>query len=110
MAKEMESMKATFHILPNGEKASNYYQYVMKMEDFRKKAYLVVWGHVTQKLEVVPYSSNWRETAHIALTMAILGLELGDADFVIIVHAWYRLKSTAQIHCENLISRHYILC
>ena len=126
MVKEMENMKVTFHILTNGERASNWYQHVIKMEDFRRKACLMMGVNVTQTLEVVPYFSYPRETVDIALTMALLCLEFGNADnSVIIVYALYRLKSRGaycmqelgyefgrptQTCCQDLISGHCILC
>ena len=77
IAKEMETVKIAFQILANGENAHDGYQLVnchmvfcIKMENFRRKACLIVGGHVTQTQNIIAYSSAvTRETVRIALKM-----------------------------------------
>ena len=72
--KEMEYVKIAFQIIPRGKKPPNGFQYAhchmvfdIKMEDFWRKACLVVGGHMTQLPDNVTYSSVvTRETVCIA--------------------------------------------
>ena len=80
IAKETETIKVTFHILANEQKAPNGYQYVycqmifnVKMKDFRRKICLMVGGLMSQMLGIIGYSRMvTRESVCIALTMAAL--------------------------------------
>ena len=63
-AKEMENVKVTLMILHNSKEAPNGYQFInyqivfdVKMEHFRRKACLVVGGHVTQIPEFITNSN-----------------------------------------------------
>ena len=60
IAKEMENVKDKFQVIPNSEKAPDGYQFVnchmvfdLKMEEFRRRAELVMEGHVTQMLNII---------------------------------------------------------
>ena len=60
IAKEMENAKVKFHILPNGKKAINCYQFVnghmvfnIIMEDFRRNGHLMVGCHLIQMLRIL---------------------------------------------------------
>ena len=62
--KEMENVKITFQIIPEGDLPPNGFQYVnchmifdIKMENFQRKAYLVAGGHMTHTLDTITYSS-----------------------------------------------------
>ena len=57
MKMEMENVKLAFKIIQNGEKAPNGYQYVschmvfdIKMDEFHRKACLVVGGHMMEAI------------------------------------------------------------
>ena len=85
----MKNTKITLNILAVGKKASNCFQLVnshmvldVRMEDFRRKACLVVGVHMTETPEVIAYSSVvTRETVCIASTMAVLhDLEIKAVD------------------------------
>ena len=76
----MENLKIAFQIKLEGERPTDGYWYVnfcvvfdIKMEDYGRKACLVVGGHMTNTLDVITYSSVvTRETVCIALTMVAL--------------------------------------
>ena len=76
----MKNVKVAFHILHNGKKAPNGYHYVnchmlfnVKIEDFRRKACLVVGGHVVENLSIITYPRMvTRETECIATSMTTL--------------------------------------
>ena len=64
IVKEEENLKVAFHISPNGEKAPNgcqvvnsYMVFDIKIENLRRKAYLVVGSHTTQMLDIITYLS-----------------------------------------------------
>ena len=87
--KEMKNVKVAFQIIPKGEKPPNGFQHVnchmvfdIKMEDFHRKACLVMGGHVTHTLDVIMYSSVVpRETVCIAFRMTMLhDLDVTSAD------------------------------
>ena len=89
IATEMKNVRAAFKILPNGTSAPNGYQKIschmifdMKMEDFRRKAWLVAGGHNTKAPPTITYASIVScETVHLALTIAALNdLEVKDGD------------------------------
>ena len=75
--KEMENVKIALQII---SMRSHLIMYVnchmvldIKMEDFKRKACLVVGDHMTHTPDVITYSSVvTRETVHIALNMALL--------------------------------------
>ena len=63
-----KNVKAAFQLLPDGKKVFN-----IKMEYLRKKAYLVVGGHLTQMLIAMTYSSMvTTETVFTALSLKAL--------------------------------------
>ena len=76
----MENVKILFQTIPEGEKPPNGFQYVychmvfdIKMENFHKKACLMVGGHMPHTLDTITYSSVvTRETVCIPHTMAAL--------------------------------------
>ena len=81
LAKEVKNTKMAFKILSEGKMAPRYYQFVkchvvwdVKMEDFRRKARLVVaGGHMTTAPSAITYASVVTiETVRIALTLAAL--------------------------------------
>ena len=89
--KEMENVKIAFQNIPKGRKPPNGFWYVnfhmvfdIKMEDFQRKAHLVVGGHLTHTPDTITYSSVvTRETVCIAFTMAVLhDLEVKAADLL----------------------------
>ena len=86
----MENVKVTFQVIPN-DNAPISYQFLnchivfdIQMEDFYRKAHLVVGGNVTHKLDVITYFILFiRKMVHIALTMAALyDLEAKTADIL----------------------------
>ena len=78
--KEIENVKIVFLIICKGKKPPSGFLYVnchmvfdIKMEDFKRKAQLVVGGHMTNIPGTITYSYVvTRETVCIALTMAAL--------------------------------------
>ena len=76
----MENWNIAFQTVPKGKKPPNQFQNItcdnvfdINMEDFHRKACLVVGGHMTHTLDTIIYSSVvTREMVHIALTMAAL--------------------------------------
>ena len=87
--KEIENVKVTFQIIPEGENPPTGFHYDnchivfdMKMKDFHRKAHLVVGGHITHTPDIITYSSVvTTETVCIALTMGALhDLEVKAAD------------------------------
>ena len=81
----------TIQNMPVGEKPPNRFQYVhchmvvdIKMEDFQRKASLVVGGHMTYMLNVITnLRVLTRKTQHISLTMAVLHeLKVEEADVI----------------------------
>jgi hypothetical protein len=78
IAKEMKNVRIAFKILANGEMVPIGFQrmqclmvFVIKMEDFCRKACLVAGGHMTDALTTITFTSIIsRETVHIALTLA----------------------------------------
>ena len=85
-----ESVSVNFHMIFN-----------IKMEDFLRKACLVMGGHVTHALDIITYSSVvLREIVSIALTTAVFH-ELGAKDAgesAIIVRVSYGQKSWCFIY------------
>ena len=84
-------MKIAVQITPDGKKPPNGFQYVnhhmvfdIKMEDFQRKACLIVGGHMTNTLDTIMYFSVvTRETVCIAFTRAMLhDLEVKAADIM----------------------------
>ena len=77
---EMKNFKVAFKILDNGEMATRDHQFVkchmifdIRMENFRRKARLVAWGHMTTAPAAITYTSVvLRKTVRIALTLAAL--------------------------------------
>ena len=60
----MKKVKITFKIIPEGKKPPNGIQNVnchmvldFKMEDFQRKAYLVIGSHMTHTPDAITYSS-----------------------------------------------------
>jgi hypothetical protein len=78
--KEMQNLRIAFDILEDGSLPPPEYQFVrchlvfdVKMEDFRRKARLVVGGHMTKAPATLTYASVVsRETVRLALTVAAL--------------------------------------
>ena len=59
----MKNVKSAFQMIPKGKKLPNGLQYVnchmvfdIKMEDFWRKAHLVVGGHITNTPDTIMYS------------------------------------------------------
>ena len=130
IAKEMKNVRVAFKILEDNEKPQPGFQFIrchmifdIKMEDFRRKAWLVAGGHMTDVPRTITYSSVVGcDTVQIAITLAalndlevkvanimnayvtaptqekiwiILGPKFGDdqGKNAVIVHALYGLKS-----------------
>ena len=128
----MDNVKITIQTIPEGKKPSNGFQYVkchlvfdIEMEDFWRKACLVVGGHMAHTPDTVTYFSvDIREIVHSTLTITVfhdlevkaaeilnmyvmaptckkiwtvLGPELGDdaGKSALIVRALHRLKSVS---------------
>ena len=78
--KEMENVKIVFPLISKGEKPPNGFQYinchmvfVIKMEDFQRKAHLVASCHKANASDIITYYSVvTRENLCISLTMAVL--------------------------------------
>ena len=76
----MENVKITLQIIPESKMPPNRFQFVnchmvfvIKMEDFCKKAHLVVGGCMIHTLDTITHSSVViQETVCIVLTMAAL--------------------------------------
>ena len=76
----MENVKIAFQTIPEGKKPQNGFQYVncfmvfdIKMEDFQRKACLVVGGHMTHTQDTITYSS-------VVTMVALHDLEVKAAD------------------------------
>ena len=87
--KEMRNVRIAFHVLDEGQSAPPGHQYMkchmvfdVKMEDFRRKAWLVAGGHMTETPATLTYASVVsRESVRIALTLAALNdLEVKTGD------------------------------
>ena len=76
----MKNVRVAFNIIEDGDKAPIDYQFVKchmvfdaKMEDFYRKARLVVGGHMTDVLATITYASVvLREMMRIMLTITSL--------------------------------------
>ena len=87
----MDNVKIEIQTIPEGKKPSNGFQYVkyhmvfdIEMEDFWRKACLVMGGHMTHTPDTITYSSVYtREIVHSVLTITVLhGLEVKAAEIL----------------------------
>ena len=135
----MEYVKITFQNIPEGKKPPNGFQYVnchmvfdIEMEDFCRKACLVVGGHIAHTLDTITYLGvAIIETMCITITVAWHDLKVKAADIlnayvtalnrekiwtelgpefgddasrpVIIVRALYSLKSAGALFRAHLV-------